>query len=116
MHELQVTENILNIVIRKTKGNDVKKVMAVYLKIGELSDLEDIWIQRYFDYLSRDTVAEGAKLVIERAPVVLRCSECTAQFPIHKDKIREIQCPACGGDMATLVSGKEYYVKNMEVI
>jgi len=49
MHELPITESILNIVITYAEKNDVKKVMAVNLRVGRLSDLEDEWIQRYFD-------------------------------------------------------------------
>jgi len=33
--------------------NNVNKVMAVHLQVGELSDLEDKWMQQYFDYLTK---------------------------------------------------------------
>ena len=60
MHELPVTESILNIVLTHAKRNRARKVISIHLKIGELSDLENEWVQRYFDYLSKDTIAEGA--------------------------------------------------------
>jgi hydrogenase nickel incorporation protein HypA/HybF len=50
MHELPITESILNIVITYAEKNAVKKVMAINLRVGKLSDLEDEWIQRYFDH------------------------------------------------------------------
>ena len=50
MHELQVTESILDIVLRHAEANQVNKILSIQLKVGELSDLEDEWIQRYFDY------------------------------------------------------------------
>ncbi|MCJ7747981.1 MAG: hydrogenase maturation nickel metallochaperone HypA, partial [Desulfobacterales bacterium] len=53
MHELPITESILNIVLKHAEMNSVRKVMAIHLKVGKLSDLEDDWIQRYFDYLSK---------------------------------------------------------------
>ena len=66
MHELQITERILDVVLKHAAGQDVSKVVRIHLRIGALSDLEDEWIQHYFDYLSRGTVAENAQLAITR--------------------------------------------------
>jgi hydrogenase nickel incorporation protein HypA/HybF len=116
MHELPVAERILNTVLQHASGHDVSKIVVIHLRIGELSDLEDDWLQRYFDYLSRDTLAAEAKLAIERAPIVLRCESCSGEFEIHKDGLREVACPECGESRCRLISGREYFVKNMEVV
>jgi hydrogenase nickel incorporation protein HypA/HybF len=116
MHELQVTERILNIVINHAQKNNVTKVMSISLRVGELSDLENEWIQHYFDYLAKDSVAAGAKLVIERVPVVMRCDECGHSFEVNIKEIKEIQCTECESKTCTLVSGKDYYIKDMEVM
>ncbi|MCP4682486.1 MAG: hydrogenase maturation nickel metallochaperone HypA, partial [Desulfobacterales bacterium] len=79
-------------------------------------DLEDEWIQHYFDYLSKETLAEEAKLVIERIPIVLKCNECAHSFEIKKHEMKEIQCPKCKNQKCSLESGREYYIKHMEVI
>ena len=115
MHELQVTESILDIVLRHAEANQVNKILSIQLKVGELSDLEDEWIQRYFDYLSKDSLAAGAKLKIERAPVVMECAECSHQYNIDIKQMNDIRCPECGGNENTFVSGREYYIKDMEV-
>jgi hydrogenase nickel incorporation protein HypA/HybF len=116
MHELPVTEGILNIVLKHAASAGVKKVVSISLKIGEMSDLEDEWIQRYFDYLSKDTVAQGAKLKIERVPVTIRCNVCSEVYPVDIRKVSDACCPACGSDKGSMVSGREYHVKDMEVI
>ena len=116
MHELQVTERILDIVVKHAEANSVQKVLSIQLRIGELSDLENEWIQKYFDYLSKDTVANGAKLRIERAPVVMQCDECAHSFEVNIKEIKEIQCPECDNKKCSLVSGREYYIKDMEVM
>ena len=115
MHELQVTERILDIAVKHAAGHDVSKIVRIGLKIGELSDLEDEWIQRYFDYLSRGTLAENAELVIERAPIVLACQACGSSFEIQ-EKLGSPECPECAETKCQLVSGREYLVKNIEVI
>ena len=116
MHELQVTESILNIVLQHASKHDVSKVVVIHLRVGELSDLEDEWMQRYFDYLSRDTLAENARLAIERAPIVLRCDSCSHSFEVQKEGLRQVACPECGESRCQLVSGREYFVKNIEVV
>jgi hydrogenase nickel incorporation protein HypA/HybF len=116
VHELQVTERILEIVIRHATGHDVSRIVLIRLKIGELSDLEDEWIQRYFDYLSRGTIAENAKLAIQRAPIVLECDDCSRSFEVRKDELGGAECPDCGGSDCRLLSGREYLIENIEVL
>ncbi len=116
MHELQVTERILDIVVKHAEANAVQKVLSIQLKVGELSDLENEWIQRYFDYLSKGTIAENAKLKIERIPVVMQCDECSHSFQVDIKQVKEIQCPECGNKKCSLISGREYYIKDMEAM
>ena len=116
MHELQVTERILDIVLKHAAGHEVSRIVRIHLRVGELSDLEDEWLQRYFDYLSRDTLAENAELAIEKVPIVVRCESCACSFEIQKDQLREAVCPDCGESGFRLVSGREYFIKNIEVI
>ena len=116
MHELQVTERILDVAVKHASGHDVSKIVRIHLKIGELSDLEDEWIQRYFDYLSRGTLAEGAELAIEWAPIVLGCEACSARYEIRREELGSPECPECGENDCRLISGREYLVKNIEVI
>jgi len=114
MHELPITESILKIVLKHAQVNDVKKVKTIHLRIGRLSDLEDEWIQRYFDYLSKGTVAEGARIEIERAPIVMQCNACSASYEWEVSKMGDVICPACGGKSGTLLSGREYTITEME--
>ncbi|MBS3948662.1 MAG: hydrogenase maturation nickel metallochaperone HypA [Dethiobacter sp.] len=116
MHELPLTESILNIVLKYAAGNEANQVLSIHMQIGELSDVEEEWLQRYFDYLSKGTVAEGAKLKIERMPVVVQCVACQMLYEVQPAQMGSLVCPACGGKSGTLVSGREYHVKAMEVL
>jgi hydrogenase nickel incorporation protein HypA/HybF len=115
MHELPITESILNIVLKHAAKNNVRQVVAIHLRIGKLSDLEDEWIQHYFDYLSKGTIAQGAKLIIERTPIILQCNSCKKSYEADMATIGDTACPACGQTDSTLISGREYYIKDMEV-
>ena len=115
MHELPVTERILDIVLKHAATNQVSRIVTITLKVGELSDLENEWIQHYFDYLSKDTAADGAILKIEKVPIVLKCNKCSHSIEITKDQLGETICPNCSatGDFS-IKSGREYYIKEME--
>ncbi len=116
MHELPVIKSVLDICIRHARINSANKILSIDLSVGEMSDIEPEWVQRYFDYVCKGTIAEGAKLIIERTPVLFQCDKCSHQFNIDINKIKTLKCPACGDDKCTLISGREYYISNMGVI
>lgn len=114
MHELPVTQSILDIVLKHARMNRVHRVHAINLAIGEMSDLEDEWIQKYFDFISRGTLAQGARLVIERIPVVFRCNACGRESEVETGRMKDFGCSGCGCKELALVSGREYYIRDME--
>ena len=115
MHELQVTERILEVALEHASRHEVTRIVAVHLRVGELSDLEDEWLQHYFNYLSRDTLAENAALAITRVPIVLRCEPCDLSFEVAKDQLGKAKCAQCGAERLDLVAGRGYLIEDMEV-
>jgi len=117
MHEIAVTQHVVNIVVRHAEMNAANRVITVRLRIGELRDIVPEWMQRFFDRLSRGTVAEGARLEIERSPITFVC-DCGEKFTVSMKKIRaksEIECPSCGGKAIELSSGREFEILGIEV-
>jgi len=106
---------MLNIVLEHAQKHQVQKVLAVHLEIGKLKDFDEEWIQQYFDYLSRGTLADGAKLKIEWIPVVLQCQACSHSFDVEIERLTEIQCPRCAATNCSMISGRDYRVKQIEV-
>lgn len=115
MHELPITKNIFQIVLRHALANDVNRVTAINLEIGSLSDLQPTWVQRYFDRLSQGTVVEGAQLKVIRVPAVFHCNDCRRSFEIKSPLEEGLSCQHCHSIDVAMVSGREYRVKNMEV-
>lgn len=116
MHEMPVVESIVDIVLRHAQANQAQRVVSVSLMVGDMSDLEEEWLQRYFEFFSCDTLAEGAQLKVTRTPVVLACSECGHQITVSKEEISNADCPSCHSQRFNLQSGHEYYIKEMEVV
>lgn len=116
MHELAVVQSMLDIVLEHARQGGAQKVQGIGLKIGELRDFVDEFIQSYFDFLSRDTIAAGAILKIERLPVIFQCEACGNKFPVRLQEIERVACSRCGGEKVNLISGREFYVDHLEVI
>lgn len=116
MHELPVIESLFDLCMRHASTNNASKVVSVTLRIGEASDLQDEWIQRYFDYLCKDTIIAGAKLIIDRVPLMVRCKECSEEFHVDLRKVQQVLCPKCGEMKFEYVSGREYSVDSMEIV
>ncbi len=115
MHELSVTESILKIVLKHAETNDAAKVLSIGLKIGELSELVGDCIQHYFDYLSKGTIAEGAIIEVERSPVIFQCTDCGNKFEVSLKETKDFTCPQCRGAKVTLISGREFYIKDITI-
>lgn len=115
MHELSITQNILAIALDYAQRHNAQKIIEVYLQVGEISDLEDEWLQRYFDFLSKDTIAAGAKVSIERIPAKGQCPKCLTIFLLDRTNW-DNKCPACGEKNWELISGREFRVEALEVI
>ncbi len=116
MHELPVMKRILDICLEHAEKADAKKIVSIELKVGDLTELENEWMQRYFSHVSKDTVAEHAKLKITRVPVVLKCMQCSESFSVNIREVKEIKCPECGEKKYSFISGKDYRIENMEVV
>ncbi len=112
MHELGVTENIVNIALAKAGEAQASKVIKIKLVVGELSGFVPDCIQFYFDSLSKDTIAQGALLNFESVPTELHCRDCSADFQ-PQDTLWS--CPKCGGRSVEILKGRELYIESMEV-
>ncbi|MEN6320530.1 MAG: hydrogenase maturation nickel metallochaperone HypA [Syntrophaceae bacterium] len=115
MHELSVTESILNIVLKHAQTNGAEKILAINLRIGELSELVGDCIQHYFDYMSKGTIAEGAKIEVERSPIIFQCRNCQKTFEVSLRDTKDFTCVNCGGSNVSLLSGREFYIKDITI-
>ncbi|MFN2187151.1 MAG: hydrogenase maturation nickel metallochaperone HypA [Candidatus Promineifilaceae bacterium] len=111
MHELSITENILEIVLRHAKRAGEVRVTDLFLVIGELSSVVDDSVQFYWDFVSEGTVAEGAKLHFRRIPAIFSCRECAHEYPKNEALI----CPQCGSSKIAILSGREFSLEAIEV-
>ena len=112
MHELSITQNILDIVLDKAKAADAKKVTRINLVIGELSGVVSDCVQFYFDFLKKGNAAEEATLDFKLVPIELRCRNCQTVF---RPSDSSWTCPNCQGTGIDVIGGQESYIESIEV-
>ncbi len=113
MHEYHIVEGVVNQIINKAQKSNAIKVTRVSLVMGELSGLDESSVRMYFENLSKDTILDGAELVINPAQTKLRCPTCDMVFDYKKG---EFNCPHCGNlGVASQKSGKDFFVDNIEI-
>jgi hydrogenase nickel incorporation protein HypA/HybF len=112
MHELPVTESILEISLRHAKEAGARRVTDLFLVIGQLASIVDDSVAFYWDIISKDTPAQGAKLHFKRIPTEMRCRDCNVRYqPAAEDPA----CPDCGGFNIQIVAGEEFYLEAIDV-
>lgn len=112
MHELPVTESILEIALRHAEEGGASRITDLYLVIGQLSSVVDDSVQFYWDILSKDTPAEGARLHFRRIPTEMVCLNCGLHYAPSKD---DLACPNCGGVSIRVTAGEELYLEAIDV-
>lgn len=115
MHELGVTRDIARIVVKRATEGHAARVTAVQLVVGRMRNLEEEWVQRYFDRCARNTIAEGAKVSIEYVPIAFYCNDCKSTFTLDVHKDERMHCPECGGSNFDMVCGGELLIKSISV-
>jgi hydrogenase nickel incorporation protein HypA/HybF len=113
MHEMAVSQSILDIALRHAEQAGAQRILAVNLVIGELTGFVDDSIQFYFDFLSEDTPAQGARLNFERIAARVQCHACGAQFSPPDSRIWA--CPKCDALGSEVIAGREFSVASIEI-
>jgi len=113
MHELSITENILNITNQHAEKAGASRVTDIYLVIGKLSSIIDDSVQFYWDMISQGTLCEGAQLHFERIPARLACLDCGREYILEGDLSA---CPDCSSSRVSLIAGEEFYLDSIEVL
>lgn len=109
MHELAITEAMLDIVLRHAGGARVRRVQVT---VGEWTGYVGDSIELFWQELARGTAAEAAKLEFRFEPATLRCRGCGTVFAADGSGL---QCPQCGKLGGEPAGGRECIVDAIEV-
>jgi hydrogenase nickel incorporation protein HypA/HybF len=112
MHELAVTQGILDISLRHAEQANAKRIVDINLVIGQFSSIVDDSVQFYWDIVAQDTIAQGAVLHFNRIPGEMTCETCGHTF---KPDDETFACPSCSSSKVRITKGEEFQVESIDV-
>ena len=109
---MSLAEGVLQLIEDSARQQNFSSVSTVWLEIGELSGVEVEAMKFCFDAVTRDSVAQGARLEIITLPGTGWCMACAVTVPMS-----EVfgECPHCGGHQMQVTGGTEMRLKELEV-
>ena len=113
MHELSVTESILEIALRHAQQAKAGRVTDLHLVIGQLSSIVDDSVQFYWEMISKDTLCEGSQLHFKRQNARVQCQDCKNEYDLEHELL---PCPQCGSMNIKILSGDEFRLESIEIL
>ena len=113
MHEIGITKNMFEIVLKEATKVGARKVRKINLIIGEMTGVMGESMRFYFDFLSKGTIVEGAEVTIRMVPPMVLCRNCNMTSKLERKT--QWTCPHCQDNRLQLISGKELIVKSIDV-
>ncbi|CAA9378405.1 MAG: [NiFe] hydrogenase nickel incorporation protein HypA [uncultured Nocardioidaceae bacterium] len=108
MHEMAITQSVVDMVVERTAG---RRVTCVRLEVGRLSGVVADALRFCFDLATADTSLEGAELAIDETVGRATCRTCGDEFEVN-DLI--LLCP-CGSADVHILTGRELRVASVEM-
>lgn len=112
MHELGIVFHVIKSVERVAEDNDLEKVSAVVLELGEVSGVVPDYLTDCWKWAAAKTkLVEGSELRIETLPAITHCDGCGRDYPtVAHGKT----CPHCGSENTWLLTGNEMNIKEIK--
>jgi hydrogenase nickel incorporation protein HypA/HybF len=107
MHELALTESIIDLVVDCAGREHIARVSRVVVEIGVAASVEPQALLFCFPIAAAETVAAGADLVINRVALRARCEACQGEYA--PDTLIS-PCPTCGSFARKVLAGREMRV------
>jgi hydrogenase nickel incorporation protein HypA/HybF len=109
MHELAITQSIVEQVAERLDG---RRVTSVQLEIGKLAGIVPDSVRFCFDLVTVGTLLEGSVLVIGEPEGRAHCAQCGTTFSLEH---LILLCP-CGSADVSIVSGDQLLIKSVKAV
>ena len=112
MHELPIVTRLMEGVTSQARERGAARVVAVNLAVGEQAGLMDDSLRFYFDMVTPDTVADGARLNIRHTPMRFQCESCESEYTPSG---AEFACPKCAAIGKVVDEANDVQIESIEV-
>ena len=106
---------VYRIVSNNARLDNTKRLISVTLRVGEMRDLVGHLVQTYWNYITKGTNAEGSIIKLSVIPTTCKCNKCGYVYAVKIMEMDVLCCPACRFDKATLLTGNEMSIEEVEV-
>jgi hydrogenase nickel incorporation protein HypA/HybF len=112
MHELAITQQLLQLALKRAAAAEAERVTGLALAIGELSTFSEDAVTFCWEHVARGTLCEGAALRFRRVAAELTCRDCQA---VHSFSGEPQPCPRCGSSRLEITAGTDLLLESLEV-
>jgi len=121
MHEMSITQSMLDMALEYAQG---QRITDIYLQVGKMSLVVPECVEFYFEFLSKGTLAEGAKLHFETVPIEITCLDCGHQadltdFADQPPRAIMVEALArgcrCGSNNLRVTAGMDFNMISLKV-
>ncbi|MDQ3415980.1 MAG: hydrogenase maturation nickel metallochaperone HypA [Actinomycetota bacterium] len=109
MHELSITQSVVDAVIERT---DTAEVARVRVRVGRLSGVVPDAMRFCFELVTAGTPLAGAVLDIEQPEGRAHCRACDSEFALAE----AILLCDCGSADVEVIAGSELMVASVELV
>lgn len=113
MHELAVCQALVEQVEQLARQQKARRVDLIVVAVGPLSGVEPQLLEQAYPFAVAGSLAEGAELRLEPAPVRVRCDQCQQD---SQASVNRLVCGHCGNWQTALLSGDELLLTRVEFL
>jgi len=111
MHEIGILYKMLEQVEAVAKANNVKRIKAIVVDLGELSGVLPVFFEQYYPAATESKeLFKGAELIINKIPGQGLCLDCNTMYNIMRF---EGACPKCKSRNKKVLGGKDFVIKSI---
>lgn len=112
MHEIGIVRSMCKTVLDYAKANNVQRISEIVCEVGELSLVIPEYVEELYPAVAAETALKDTKLILEIVPGMAECDECDEIFNVVEN---EGYCPNCGSFEKTVLTGKDFNIKEIHV-
>ncbi len=113
MHELSLVESMMRELDSFLEKEGRPRVLSIKVAIGRLSGVDPECFRLAYETMVKGTSFEKAKLRIQTIPFRILCAGCGAKTESEEPFML---CGKCGSENVSLVSGREFLIKEVKLI
>src|SRR5690349_9512051 len=115
MHELSIAIAIVEQATKVAEERGGARVLAVHIRVGALSGVVKDALEFAWETACEGTPIQGAALVVEDVPLVMRCTTCDAERSVIS--AQDLRCSVCEAPAYPweMVHGQELELRAMEI-